>query len=348
MILSKLRWYHLSGLMLMTCALLFAGCAGDDGSDGTDGAAGPTGPSGTATCMECHTDSWDTDNYLAGYLAEYGTSTHANGGNFVRKGASCAICHTTEGFQAVANGGTLEEDLAQSSAIGCFACHAPHTNETFALRTTAAVTLNSGGTFDFEEANLCANCHQGRPVSPAVDDAETAITSIRWGAHHGPQANIFSGDGLWEIGDATYDTTSPHSNITNACVNCHMAPVPGSGMAGGHTFGMEFEYHGAMEINSAGCTTCHDGWDDEAATEYVEDAMAEFDVKLATLKALLMEAGWLDDSNYVVTDNAPTDADSRGAILNYNTLREDRSGGIHNFSYAKEAIDASIAYMEAL
>ena len=342
MFLSSLRWVHLVGILGMVFVVLCAGCTGDDGTNGSDGAQGPTGPSGTATCMECHTDTWDTENYLATYVTEFASSLHATGDTYVRKSSSCAPCHTTEGFQVIADGGELTEDLAQSSHIGCFACHAPHTSEDFSLRTSAAVALNSGGTFDKGASNICANCHQGRPIDPAVDSTDP-IESKRWGAHHGPQANIVAGQGLWEIAGESYSSTHQHnSGIANGCVGCHMSDLPGSGMAGGHSFAVNYDYYGD-NINGSGCYSCHG--EDFDATEYTEETKAEFDVKLDELKVLLMAQGWIDENNYVLTDNAPTDSDDRGAVLNYNMLREDRSGGIHNPRYANEAIDAAIVYM---
>ncbi len=345
-------WIRLGGLLLLVVGMALVGCAGDDGKDGTDGAdgtqgpTGPEGPPGTATCMNCHTDSWDLDHYILTKQTEYATSQHGTGETWVRKGDPCSRCHTTEGFQAYVNTG-VPEAVSNSSRIGCFACHAPHTNENFDLRASGAVTLEvSGGTYDKKNSNTCANCHQARTPDPAIASADS-ISSPYWGAHHGPQSNILSGQGCWEFGGAAYAADHMHNtSIEEGCVNCHMADPPGSAVAGGHSWWITYEYHGAEEANTAGCVLCHPGLDGGEMMEKIEEAQAEFQTDMDTLKELLMAAGWIDDSNHVITATQPTAADDRGAVFNYNMLREDRSGGVHNPVYTRAVLDATLAHMQ--
>lgn len=353
-------WSRIGVLLAVFClAFAFAGCTGDDGADGAQGPAGPEGPGGadgpegpegpegppgTVACMECHTDNWNMDNFLVPFQSEFATSLHAMGETFVRKGADCSRCHTGEGFQIYAETGVGQE-LTAGSHIGCFSCHAPHTNADFSLRVTGAQTFDAGGTFDKGNANICSVCHQIRPADPPIE-SEDPITSSRWGTHHGPQANLLSGQGAWEF-DGAYAANAMHNtSISNGCIGCHMADAPESGNAGGHTFWVQYEYHSALEVNSKGCS-CH-GWDDdeEAALAVEAQAMA-FGEDMATLKALLVDAEWLTESDSVIPATAPTEADDRGALFNYQMLREDRSNGTHNPVYAQAVLDASIAHMEA-
>ncbi len=330
------RWSGTVVLMAAAaCLALLAGCEGDQG---------PAGPPGATNCTEaCHTDSYDVQNYIRVKQAEYEASQHRNAETFVRRGSSCSRCHTSEGFMHfVATGEQIEVEA--SSPIGCFTCHAPHSNENFALRVSGAVELMAGGTYDKQESNLCATCHQARPASPAIADVATAITSSRWGTHHGPQSNLLSGNSAWDFG-SPYPTDAAHNSIAKGCVNCHMAETASNGLAGGHTFGMEFEYHGSVEVNSKGCT-CH-GWDDEAATEEVEEHKEHFGAELEELGNALVALGWMRSLTSVNGSGIPANADARGAVFNYQMLREDLSMGIHNPKYAEAILEATAAFVDA-
>jgi hypothetical protein len=115
-------------------------------------------------CFTCHNDQDFGDEVVAAKV-QWDASVHATGGNFERDGTSCSQCHTNEGFKAfLTTGETINPE--NPSPIGCFTCHAPHTEGDFSLRTSIPVDFVAGGTFDLGAANLCANCHQARAHSP--------------------------------------------------------------------------------------------------------------------------------------------------------------------------------------
>ncbi len=340
--LHALKWVALAPLVL---ALGVAGCA----EDGDDGVAGPPG---TAECMNCHSDDFsEAATYLVPFQTEYAHSQHAVAENFVRRSTPCSGCHSNEGFQGWIETGTPPA-LTTSSTVGCFTCHAPHTEEDFSLRTTAPVALQTGGaTYDKGAGNLCANCHQARAASPAID-SPNAITSTRWGPHHSPQANLLIGSGAWVMPGATYGTEAAHNAaIEDGCVTCHMAPTATDGLAGGHTFAVLFELHGAEEINAKGCS-CHNFANDAAAHQYVTEAIAAFDAKLDQLGQMLLDLGWVrPDLASINPQGAPAQAggspDDRGAIWNFIMMKEAKTcGGIHNPGYGNDVVDATIAYVE--
>ena len=143
---------------------------------------------------------------------------------------------------------------------------------------------------------------------------------------------------------------------------------PYGNQAGGHTWSMEYEYHGAGELNVAGCygSGCHDvnntPEDDLRADAETEMAVIWDDVNgdgvldpdptdggtLATLKARLIQAGILDGASELAIVSATLyPADVWGALWNYQTVREDRSMGLHNFSYAQKLVSTSITAMDA-
>ena len=135
--------------------LLLSGCSGKRGLQGE---------SGTAECIQCHSDN----TTIMAIDGQWRNSVHATGANFERNTSPCSGCHTSEGF-VTRMGGADPGTPPNPSPVGCFACHEPHTNKNFNLRTTAAVTMEMGNaTYDRGLSNLCANCHHARALSPAL------------------------------------------------------------------------------------------------------------------------------------------------------------------------------------
>lgn len=342
----------------LTLGLVFAGCAGEDGKDGKDGARGPTGPAGTAECMQCHTDAWDAADFLLPIQTEFAESKHNTGETYVRRGSvnspACSGCHTNEGYQIrIATG--QPAPVSQSSRIGCFTCHAPHTSKNFALRKTGATELFRGGTYDKGTSNTCVMCHQS--LNPSPDFGSTnAITSPYWGGHHGPQANILAGSGAYVFPGATYGTAHPHNGtgVAAGCVHCHMGPTASDGLAGGHSYKMVFEYHGTERANSKPCVACHSSFTDQTAYGAIEGTKEAFLLRLEAIYDTMNQRGWVQkDADGIprvwTTANGgtpPATADERGAVFNYLMLLEDRSGGIHNPTYAEDVLEATEAFLQ--
>ena len=323
--------------MMVSCTK--EGPAGKDGAPGKDGEDGIDGKDGTAGCVQCH----DNTQVNFAKTIQWEASTHATGGNFERNEGECAICHTSQGFLGNLDGTyDYEADgamISNPNPQNCYTCHNIHstyTPEDYAFTVSGAVALrNTGSTYDFGKGSLCASCHQGRTVDPfpAAGGADIEVTSSRYGLHHGPQANTFAGMGLWDDGAVTGEHA--HQGIADACVTCHMAE-PFGVQAGGHTMKMGYEYHGSLELNTAGCVACHS----DAAT-LAEEFQAEVAVKLETLKGLLDAAGiTAEGSDSSIPGTYP--AEVAGACLNYKAITEDRSLGVHNPTYIMGVLDYSI------
>jgi len=332
------RWMT-TGIMFsaMALAFLLVGCEGDQG---------PAGPPGTATCMNCHTNEYDAELAISllPVRTEYEHSLHATGETSVRNDASCARCHTNEGFQHYVNTGE-EKAVPFSTEIGCFTCHAPHVNETFEVRVTEAVTITGMGTYDKGTSNTCATCHQARPASPAIPESGTLqITNRRWGPHHSCQSNILAGIGAYQFGDTPYRNDAAHNSITNGCVHCHMAEPP-EDYAGGHSFAVLVE--GADAINPNGCTDgCHSDWSPEEAFTHVRDTQEDFHERLHELGLDMLALGWMnpDATNGFVNPGTYT-PDQLGAMWNWMLLDEDFSGSVHNVIYAGDVLEATQAFV---
>lgn len=351
--MKKLTFLSIFTLLVATTILVISGCtkdgpAGPAGTPGTNGENGINGQSGTAGCVECH----DNNQTLFAMINQWEHSTHATGGNYERNGTSCAPCHTSQGFlERMATGEQVTaEAINNPNPINCYTCHKIHdtyTPEDWDFTYQNPVELWYGNDtkamYDIGKSNVCANCHQGRVVSPSPvvgsPDMYT-VTSTRYGMHHGPVANMFVGSGGYEVGSG-YANSLHSTTVENGCVTCHMATAYGA-QAGGHTFGVGYEYHGSVELNDAGCVACHTG----GVEDIVVERQAETNALLADLKQILMDLNILDEDDYVITSSSDPiilTADQAGAVINYQFVREDRSGGVHNPTYSKKLLENTIA-----
>jgi len=271
-------------LTLAFCAVAFAfvtGCEGpegpvgpkgdkgDTGDTGPTGPAGPQGEAGNVTCMECH----EGDGIQA-LNEEFHRSAHAAGAiavDYAGGRASCAACHSHEGFLEYARTGTVAGDITDPSAWQCKTCHNIHdtfTGEDIAFRLGDAVTLSSDGTTVVDEGNnnTCVNCHQARRAVTDYDNAteDKQYTRTFTGADRetylahgavGPQGSkTDDGTTLTVVFDVPFAT---HAYISSTHAGPHHGPQgnlwAGVTGAGGVADGGIFDAH------SGGCVVCHMG-----------------------------------------------------------------------------------------
>ncbi len=348
-------------LKALTVFLLFGliACEGDPGAPGAQGPAGPTGPqgpqgvagqdgqNGAENCVDCH----GNNQLITAKMFQWQNSVHAIGGHYERNDAACAACHTSQGFLDRIETGAMEASMDTEDPLpqNCYTCHKIHTTYTeadWALTADEPVTLWVGGTtHDIGKGNLCLNCHQARLRSPAIPEVTSTdsvtITSAFWGPHHGSQGALFTGSSTYEIGEG-YENSLHSSLAEDGCIKCHMAPVIDGRGAGGHTFRVETA---EGELNPNGCVQCHS--DADALEMLVTNTQNTFNTLLDSLENKLVAQGVLGitfGSLRAVpgTHSAP----QAGALWNYLYLAEDKSGGVHNFKYAKTLIENSIAALD--
>lgn len=358
----------LSHLLLLFAAAMFvfAACEGPEGPAGATGPIGPEGPAGpqgeigeegTTTCVQCHDNS--TSISLASF--QYALSGHAEGeitnyGNRLYgtdyPAGDCAQCHVSQGFlEFFETGNVAGAPFVNPQNTNCYTCHEIHETFTAAdynLTYGGSFTLMQGGTYDKGSGNLCAKCHQSRAVSPmpVVGGSGVNIGSDRWGGHHSPNANIVAGDGLYEIaGTSSYPPVMAHY-VGESCVTCHMTPANGND-AGGHTWSMEYDYHGDETFNFNGCAACH--LDKTGQLTKMDDLMSDVEADLETLRVLLEDAavGIYNPANGRNFTGDFSD-DVAGAYLNWQLILEDKSMGMHNPAYVKAILANSIAAMQAI
>lgn len=328
-----------------------------------------TPPRTVSACMTCH---GSTPKYpILGARMTYDHSTHKNGGNSAyANGGGCQKCHTNEGFIDFVKTGKVDDKafVKYPSQQGCFTCHAPHENGDMRLRTTKAVTLATGVTFDSGSGNLCANCHQART---AVKDTVKAMAakdiSSPWGAHHGPQADMMMGSNAYEFAGKEYAGAGDHASaIDDGCVSCHMSLPDGrygfSPNLGGHSFNISGDVHEAEKLNTTACVSCHKDmkqavgtrpwikaggpgviWIDKPAVfgitapaDYDRDGQKEYmqDEVQGLMDRLVNQQG-----NGLLQQGALNAYDAKGNyILNKATtnLSADQVGALYNFKYVLE------------
>jgi hypothetical protein len=332
--------------LFISGSVFFAACtkegpAGKDGKDGVDGEAGINGTDGTATCIQCH----DNTQALFAKTSQWANSTHAVGGHQFENRTTCAACHTSQGFIEQITTDTILVAVADPNPINCYTCHNVHKSYTtgdWALTTVAPVTSRvNNATFDFGNANLCANCHQGRTINPkvTVGGPDVTLTSTRYGMHHGPQANVLKGigGGCLEFGSG-YQNSQHGTSIENGCINCHMSSAVGN-LTGGHTMTIANEEEGD---NFSGCggDNCHG--DGSTLEDDVAALKTDVQALLDALKLKLDAAGiTVAGSMSPIKGTYPSKV--AGAYVNYQVITEDRSLGVHNPKYIKKLLENTIA-----
>jgi mono/diheme cytochrome c family protein len=362
--------------LLIVATLLVAilnGCEGPAGPPGDTTIAGLEGFKEGINCGDCHNPDQDTTYYVWAKKYQWELSKHFYGGDFERNTASCAGCHTTEGFIQSTQGKTVTDHI-DASPPGCFACHSPHARGDFSLRTVEPVIMNAtvegqgDAIFDYGKGNLCASCHKPRTLSPMPDPGKTeitdtiTITNSRWYPHYGVQSQMLSGNGGFEFLSYTYTGNSNHSTneaiLQEGCVACHMADATaGSGIAGGHTMNIVYlDSHGEDAYLLNGCTTsgCHSvsGFDINyiGSSSFLTGGLGTHtatEAYMDTLHALLLDRNWITESGSInASQNNPlkiAPADKAGALFNYFFIEHDMSKGSHNTRYALELLISSIA-----
>ena len=270
-------------LTMAICAVAFAfvtGCEGPEGPQGIQGPQGPEGPqgeqgpqgdAGNLTCLECHEgDGIQATN------EEFHRSVHAAGAiavDYAGGRASCAKCHSHEGYLEYARTGKVAADISNPSAWQCKTCHNIHdtfTGEDIAFRLGDAVTLVGDVTFDEGNNNTCANCHQARRGVDNYDNATEDKTYVRkftnpddiasYQAHAavGPTGSVVLDDtGATDTLVVTFDVpAATHAYISSTHAGPHHGPqanmfvgVTGADVADGDIF----------SNHEGGCVVCHMG-----------------------------------------------------------------------------------------
>ena len=379
--------------------LIFTSCEGPMGPTGPTGPDGPIGPDGPqgqdATCNICHLSTSvntifnDYDNFA---LHAFGTS-YTQGSR-----ADCAPCHSNKGFHFVVDenkpanfAGSANQYVVDVNAflrtpdpISCKTCHADYHTDDYEwsdLTTLASVPMVMwGGTKTIEftgnaaSANLCAKCHQPRPVTGTTgiinydllvsnpkDPYTQSAINYRFGIHYSSQAALYAGVGGIEFGSGYTNTRHRTVGGGVSCARCHMAGTNGK-YTEGHTFIATLK----------GCTvSCH-GNDENALSTRIKPLKDEIEQLISDLATKINAIGGGNDILKKETDGTyhgylnifdsgsnpsgywgaagnpafPTLTNAQlGAIINFQLVVRDpgAKAAVHNYPYVKTLLENSIA-----
>lgn len=230
-------------------------------------------------------------------------------------------------------------------------------NDTVILEKTESTSLPQvlGQPLSYKAGNVCVFCHKSRKDVSVYIGANNSLSSRYWGPHSGPQSDVYSGKGGYHFAGMSY-SSSAHTTVANACVSCHMAPVPGNANVPDHT----------MKPALAFCKTCHTqysgtSFDVQGGQTIVRKALAELQAALNAAGMLTRSEaspyGALSDDDledgqfhldYVRPNGGPgnahiqANAATAGALYNYLIIARSKDYGVHNPTYAKQLLWDSI------
>ena len=206
--------------------------------------------------------------------------------------ASCAKCHTGDGFvDFVTTGTTGPQHLP--NGLKCATCH--DSVSAFTLRTVDSVTYPSGVTLTNpgNVDNICSTCHSGRESKTTVDAAIAANKLGFKNVHYLPAGAVVNGSAAgvgYQYDGKTYAAKkTSHSNMS--CTYCH-APETTE-----HSFD--------VADNTALCNGCH-GSTDFASYKWIN--MADYDGDGNSAETLAAEIEGLEDALLVQMQTVATAA----------------------------------------
>jgi len=114
---------------------------------------------------------------------------------------------------------------------------------TAAVVGTQASGPNGG---NFGPGATCMWCHRSRvDITNYLTATGNVITSVYWGPHEGPQADLFTGVGGYQYAGRTYGQSTHEQKLT--CVACHMVAVADNSNVADHSFNPQL----------SACSGCH-------------------------------------------------------------------------------------------
>jgi hypothetical protein len=256
----------------------------------------------------------------------------------------CTTCHDV----------TAESDphvTGKPYVLGSFPLRVPSGSDDQArLEKSSAVGAADGTEAgEYGMGNACIWCHKSRKDVTNYIGASTNLTSVNWGPHEGPQADIYSGKGGYHYAGQAYGASS-HQGLANGCVDCHMPKVESNAGVGNHSF-----YPQLSSCQKSGCHSTATSFDVGGGQSAMKGGIQELRTALnglgwltrsasAPYEALAAEA--LADQVYKEDKVRPgatgLTADQAGALYNYLLLARGSGNGAHNPIYVRQLIFDSV------
>ncbi|HUI31216.1 MAG TPA: FlgD immunoglobulin-like domain containing protein [Candidatus Acidoferrales bacterium] len=311
-----------------------------------------------SVCMRCHDSPpyynigrmWVSSPHDSGMSAIQAEEATVNSGS-----ATCAKCHNGSGFFDFASNNDLQSSY-DPMPLTCAGCHNPHdASNPYQLRKVTADSLKNGfGITEGGAGVLCMNCHRSRAsANIAVSSGWVAF----FGPHEGPQTDIFFGENGYQFGDSSITGLNTHTQLTDACVTCHMASdtldPKATNLLGGHTWKMSGpDSVGNQVDNTTACQSCHGPITDfdqiPAPYDYagiadggpIPGVQTEVQALLNKLASLLPDSV-ISNPNSATVGKGLTRR-QLGALYDYLLVSKDGSLGIHNAKYTFALLTGAI------
>ncbi len=226
--------------------------------------------------------------------------------------------------------------------------------------STAAVTGTeatgpAGG--NFGPGSTCMFCHRSRvDVTNYLTATGNAITSVRWGPHEGPQADLFTGKGGYQYAGQAYGEATHEQRLS--CVDCHMVTIAANSNVPDHSFTPQI----------AACVGCHAGatsFNVNGFESQVQAAMTEIETwfngeglltraqvapYVPLTVAQLGDGSWDQDQPVPggAIDGGLLTQDQAGALYNYILVARGGAFGVHNPKYIAELLYDSYLALSGL
>jgi hypothetical protein len=218
---------------------------------------------------------------------------------------------------------------------------------TTAVTGTQASGPNGG---NYGPGSTCMWCHRSRvDVTNYLSSTANVITSVYWGPHEGPQADLFTGVGGYQYAGQTYGQATHEQKLS--CVDCHMVTVAANSNVPDHSF----------QPQLSACLGCHAGalnFDVNGFETDVQNALTETETWLnqeglltrATSSpytpltlAQLGDGNWSQDlpvpGTGVFDGGLTTLTEGQaGAVYNYILIARGGAYGVHNPKYIGELL----------
>jgi hypothetical protein len=240
-------------------------------------------------CAECHGEPPRHARFQ-----QWEQSGHANFELAIDEGgsASCARCHTGQGFlawieqedltlrlQGAAGNATADElralgltpDLIQP--ITCATCHDPHNPGNLSGKPNNTTVRIEGDTpllpsgflaRNVGQGAICITCHNTRNGSHNEANPPTSYSA----PHVAAQGDVLMGENAYLVGTGQ---RSPHASITDSCVRCHMEITPPPAELSYQLSGTNHAFNASLDL----CSSCHSDVLDAAAFQTSYEALTE-------------------------------------------------------------------------
>jgi hypothetical protein len=225
----------------------------------------------------------------------------------------------------------------------------PNGGSLFLEKSPSVGTVTGTNAGSYGPSDTCMWCHRSRVDVTNYIAASNKITSVYWGPHEGPQADIFTAQGGYQYTGQTYGTSTHQQKL--ACVDCHMPDVASNSSVPNHSFN--------PQLSVCATSGCHA----PAPTDFnVSGGEATVQGELTDLERALNNQGWLTRSSsgpYApLTDpdggggnvgdgtwatdlpipGVTLTAAQAGALYNYILVARGGAYGVHNPLYVKELL----------